>query len=96
MEVKFTTRVIGDVDIIYEYLSRDDECVAKSVLMQIEKIIDYIKEFPELGKNGDLKNTREIIVPKLPFVIVYEVVNSVIYILTIFHTSLDPYKKYNK
>ncbi len=96
MDVKFTLQAVEDVENIYEFISKDDKCVAKSVLSYIEKMVDYIKEFPEFGKKGDVRKTREVVVPKLPFLIVYEIVDEVIYILTIFHTAQDPRKKFKK
>lgn len=94
MEIKFALRAIEDVDEIYEYLAKADECVAQSVLLHIEKTIDNLRDFPEVGKNSIVARTREMVVPKLPYIIIYEVADDVIFVLTIFNTSRDPDMKF--
>ena len=48
-----------------------------------------LREFPWIGRAGRLPNTRELSVPSLPYLIVYEVAPDVVTVLAIFHGARD-------
>ena len=48
-----------------------------------------LPDFPALGRPGRHPETRELSVPNLPYLIVYEVSANAVTILAVFHTSRD-------
>jgi plasmid stabilization system protein ParE len=48
---------------------------------------DQLEQFPQSGRPGRVKRTRELIVPGLPYIIPYRIVDDVILILAVIHTS---------
>lgn len=95
MVIKFTQQALDDLNEIYNYIAKDNKNLAKKVLLKIENVIDYIGDFPEMGRKISIKNLRELNVSKLPFSVVYRKDREVIYILTIFHDSRNPVEKLN-
>jgi toxin ParE1/3/4 len=46
-----------------------------------------LEQFPLSGKLGRIEGTRELVVPGLPYIIAYRVVDDTVLISTIIHTS---------
>ena len=88
MKIVLTPTANHDIKHIYSYIiENSDVPTAEKVLSSVENMIDYLEKFSELGKIGRVKNTRELTVPKLPFIIVYKIYKTHIAIISIIHTS---------
>jgi len=88
MKITLTPTANRDIKSIYDYIVENSTVTtAKKVLSSIENTIDKLEEFSQLGKVGRIKNTRELIVPRLPFVILYKIYPDKIAITSIMHTS---------
>ena len=48
-----------------------------------------LAHFPRSGRNGGTPNTREIVVPKLPYIIVYRIKLDCAEIVAVFHAAED-------
>jgi len=84
--VVWTDPAVSDLDSIHEYISRDSEVYADSVLSEIfdavDRLVDYLQAgrvVPELNE----PQTREIIVGS--YRVMYETQDDVIHILTVLH-----------
>ena len=86
MRLRFTRQARCDIDAVYEYIAADDPVAAQDVLDQIEKLIDLLPDNPKLGHDGRVVNTRELVVPGLPYFVVYELSEVSIDILSILHS----------
>ncbi len=62
-----------DLDSITEYIARDDVMAAIGVRDEIEGQIERLREFPLSGRNGRVRRTRELVVVRTPFIVVYTV-----------------------
>lgn len=60
-----------DLDIITEYVARDDVMAAIGMRDEIEGQIERLREFPLSGRKGRLEGTRELVVVRTPFIVVY-------------------------
>ncbi len=88
MKIVLTPTANHDIKHIYNYvIENGDISTAEKVLNSVENMIDHLEKFSELGKAGRVKNTRELIVPKLLFIIVYKIYKTHIAIISIIHTS---------
>ena len=88
MKVIWSADATNDVLQIREYIGHDNLSAAKLVAVTIihgtEKLLEV---FPLSGRVGRLTGTHELIVPKLPYVVVYQVSKESINILRVYHTS---------
>ncbi len=88
MKIVLTPTANQDIDHIYNYIAKNNTIsTAKKILNSIENMIDHLEKFSELGKIGRIRNTRELTIPKLPFIIVYKIYKTHIAIVSIMHTS---------
>ena len=77
-----------DLESISRYISVDNPSAAVSVVSKIIHLtIDQLSAFPDSGKIGRASNTRELIISKTPYIVVYRIKNERIDILAIQHTS---------
>jgi len=89
MKIKFTKQAVQDIEDVYQYVLRQaDEDIALNTIHKIKNVIDNLNIYTQLGFRCG-KNSRKLVIPKLPFVVIYQldVKKDIIYIGAIFHTS---------
>lgn len=78
-----------DLEAIVDYIALENPAAAEGVYRGIVGTARKLPEFPALGRPGRHPETRELSVPNLPYLIVYEVSANAVTILAVFHTSRD-------
>ena len=84
MRVRWTTDAADDLDQICDYIARDRPGAARRVADDITKAVGGLSTLPHRGRLGRVEGTRELILPQLPFIAVYEVQAQVV-VLRILH-----------
>lgn len=56
-----------------DYVSLENPEAALQQLDEIERQTDLLAEFPEMGRVGRIAGTRELVINKTPFILVYRV-----------------------
>ena len=87
MKLRFSEPAIQSLTAIRDYIAKDSPASAARVASAILESALRLKQFPQSGRPGRLKGTRELVVPGLPYIIPYRIVNDVILILSVIHTS---------
>lgn len=95
MQIKWTRTAANDLNEIEEYISKENPIAA---IEQILKILNQVEELlsvhPEIGRNGRVKNTQELVIVETKFIAIYRIEENNIYILRILHgAQLWPIKK---
>jgi toxin ParE1/3/4 len=73
----------------YEYLAGKNPRAAKAVFARIVAIVQRLEAFPNSGRVGTIAGTRELVVPGLPYLMIYRVSADHVEILRVFHTARD-------
>ncbi len=89
MRVRYRREALDDLISIHEYIRREDPRVATAVVSRIEQAITRLALFPNSGRPGALAETRELVVPGLPYIVVYQVTSDAATIVAIFHGAQD-------
>ncbi|MEX2661085.1 MAG: type II toxin-antitoxin system RelE/ParE family toxin [Vicinamibacterales bacterium] len=76
MRVRWTRDAAEDLERIYDYVVESRPEAARGVAQTVLDGIKTLETFPNLGRPGRVRGTREITFPPLPFVAVYEVLES--------------------
>lgn len=76
-----------DIEDIHAYIARDSITSATKVVEAIVAATERLTLFPGMGRPGRQSGTRELIVPRLPYVVPYRVRRDRIVILRVLHTS---------
>jgi toxin ParE1/3/4 len=85
MQVRWTTPAAQDLEEITLFIQRDSESAAKAVAQTLFDAANSLDLMPSRGRVGRSPGTRELVVPGLPYIIVYQVTATAIQILHIYH-----------
>lgn len=85
MRVVWTPRAGNDREAAIEYIAQESPAAALNQLDEIEEQTDRLAEHPKLGRPGRVKGTRELVVNRTPFIIVYRIQGGVVQILRLLH-----------
>lgn len=79
----------SDLEFSYSFYYEENPKVADIFFIRINKSFESIKSDP-YSYPIVYKNVRKFIVKKFPFVVYYQIVESAIKVIAIFHTSRNP------
>jgi toxin ParE1/3/4 len=81
----WTPIAIEHLPAAYEYLAQDNESAAESLVEHIFTAVEQLAQYPQIGRNGRVKGTRELVIAGKPYVVTYRVRRSQIDVLAVFH-----------
>lgn len=87
MKIIWTRLALDDFNQAYKFISTHNPKLLKNTIQQIDKALESLKNYPYLGKQGRVENTRELVVYQTPFVIPYRTKEDRIEILAFIHGS---------
>ena len=80
---------MGDLERIADYLFEKTPENAAQLIRRIYDAPSALKIFPNRGRQGKKQGTRELVIPSLPYIVVYQITAEVIYIVRILHGAQD-------
>jgi toxin ParE1/3/4 len=87
MKIRLTYRASQQLLSAYEYLQGANASAASTQVKRIFDSIDLLEKFPLAGRKGRIAGTREMVVPRTPFIVAYTIEEEEVRIVTILHTS---------
>lgn len=82
----WSLEAIKDLAALRAYIEQDDKAAAQRVALHIVHNVEtLLPHNPEMGRAGRVPGTRELVIPKTPFIVPYRIVGSAIQILRVFH-----------
>ena len=85
MQIRWTYAAAEDLEHIKEYLTEHHPQLAQSTVLELYETICSLKTSPRRGRLGREEGTRELVLPPLPFIVVYRVKDEAIEVLHIYH-----------
>ena len=77
---------IDDLAALRAYIAQDDQAAAQRVALHIVLNVEtLLPNNLDRGRAGRVPGTRELAIPKTPFIVPYRVVGNMIQVLRIFH-----------
>jgi len=87
MKVGLTLRASQQLTSAYDYLRDANANAAATHMKRIFDAIDLLKQHPFAGREGRIAGTREMVVPRTPFIVAYTVLQEEIQVLAVLHGS---------
>ena len=88
MDIKWSAPSTRDLHKIEAHIAQDDaKASVKVVLSIIDKVESLLPLHPAAGRPGSVFNTRELVLSRYPYKIVYQVRGKVLYVLRVLHTA---------
>ena len=74
MTPPWSPEAIDDLAALRAYIEQDDPAAARRVALHIvESIETLLSNNPEMGRPGRVPGTRELVIPRTPFIVPYRV-----------------------
>jgi toxin ParE1/3/4 len=87
MELRWTGDAADDLERITEYLFKHAPDRAARIVRAIYDAPTALLTLPNRGRLGKKVGTRELVLPSLPYIIIYQISGDVIHILRILHAA---------
>jgi toxin ParE1/3/4 len=85
--LEWSIRSSVNVAEIREYIASKNPTASESVLAEIRISANGLREFPMLGHTGRRSGTRELVLPKYPFTIIYRLTSTKVIIVAVIHQA---------
>lgn len=85
---RWTRPAQKDLQAQLEYIQRENPEIVSRIAARIRKATESLDAFPQLGRDGTVEGTRELIIPKLPFICVYRIKNEHVEIIRFLHERM--------
>jgi toxin ParE1/3/4 len=85
MEISWRQRALEDLEAARKFIAADNPRASRRVLETILAAVFRLSTTPEIGRPGRVAGTRELVVPRTPYIVAYSVVNDEVVILDVLH-----------
>ena len=85
MRLRWQVSAVSDLANIRDYISADSPSAARAVVDRVVHSVERLRTFPASGRLGQVQGTREVVVPGIPYIIVYTHDDRSVDIVAIFH-----------
>ena len=89
MRLRWRLSAVNDLADIRDYISEYDPEAAQTVVERVLRSVDRLESFPRSGRTGQVLGTRELVVPGLPYIVVYTSDDIEISVIGVFHGARD-------
>lgn len=89
MQIRWQLSAVSDLANIRDYIAERNPEAAHSVTERVLRSVERLERFPESGRPGQVRGTREIVVQGLPYIVVYAHDDVGIDIVAVFHAAQD-------
>jgi toxin ParE1/3/4 len=88
MNILWTAPAEADLDGIFDHILANNPQAALSVYERLRERVGRLTSFPYTGRPGRLHDTRELIIPDTPHIVVYRVRPAMIEVLRVIHGAM--------
>ena len=79
---------IADLAALRAYIAQDDPVAAQRVALHILRNVEILlRDSPEMGRPGRVPGTRELVIPRTPYIVPYRLIGDTIQVLRVFHSA---------
>jgi toxin ParE1/3/4 len=89
MRLRWTTPAAQDLYKIVLHIQQDSPAAAAKVAQSLYDGCDRLGAFPRQGRKGRIEGTRELVLARLPYIVVYRIQDQDLEILRIYHGAQD-------
>lgn len=80
-------RALNDRDAQLDYIAQDNPLAAVAQGDRVEDQVDQLLQHPNMGRPGRKQGTRELVISRTPFIVVYRIKGKRIELLRLLHGS---------
>lgn len=86
MIILWSPEAINDLALLRAYIAEDDPAAAQRVVLHIIGSIErLLSGQSHMGRPGRVPGTRELVVPRTPYIVPYRIRNNRLQVLRVYH-----------
>jgi toxin ParE1/3/4 len=85
LRLHWTPIAIGHLRAAYEFAAQENAPAPDALIDRIFLAVEQLTQYPQIGREGRVKGTRELVIARTPYVLAYRLRRSRIDILAVFH-----------
>jgi toxin ParE1/3/4 len=86
VRIKWSSAAIADLQAITEWIEQDRGIeTANRIARRIYEAVQSLRTMPYRGRYGRIENTREMVIPGLPYLAVYQIFEQRLAVLNVLH-----------
>lgn len=87
MQVKWLRRALLNLEQEAAWIAQDDPRAAAALVTEADTATRLLAQHPDMGRPGRVPGTRELVLPRFPYIVPYRVKAQRVEILRVFHTA---------
>jgi toxin ParE1/3/4 len=86
MNIVWSQEAVEDLASLRAYIAEDNPAAARRVVLQIiQNVEQFLPGNPQIGRAGRVPGTRELVIPRTPYIVPYRFQRTTIQILRVYH-----------
>jgi toxin ParE1/3/4 len=85
MVLEWSVFALADRNSIFDYIEADSPRAAAAVDKSIQAGVEKLKRFPEMGRQGRVDGTRELVTSGTPYIAAYRIAGNTVRVLRVLH-----------
>ena len=85
MRIRWTPAAADDLEAIADYLAKHFPSFTQTTIREIYETIATLRSLPQRGRIGHEDGTRELVIARLPYIVVYRIKADAVEILHVYH-----------
>lgn len=85
--ILWTLPAVEHLKEIRAYIRQDNPEAASRVVKAIREQVKPLGEHPQMGRKGIIEGTRELVISRLPYLVVYQHQDDTVTVLAVVHTA---------
>ena len=88
MKIVWSPEAIEDLVSLRAYIAEDNPAATRRTVQHIvESIEQLLPDNPRIGRAGRVPGTRELVIPRTPYIVPYRLQRTTIQILRVYHAA---------
>jgi len=88
MKIAWSPEAIEDLVSLRAYIAEDNPAAARRTVQHlVESIEQLLPDNPRIGRAGRVPGTRELVIPRSPYIVPYRLQRTTIQILRVYHAA---------
>jgi addiction module RelE/StbE family toxin len=85
VKIRWTEQAANDLQSVHTYLNERNPAAADATVDRILSGIDILEQFPQLGRIGRIEGTKELVIGRTPFIVMYRLHREQVEVLGVLH-----------
>ncbi len=83
-KIIWSAPAIGDLEAIQQYIYPRNPQAAQDMMRRVFEAVLILETMPHTGRHGRISGTRELVIPKTPYIVPYRVSNGRLEIIRVY------------